>query len=282
MKFIHYSILIFSLIVFSCTRIIEEEEINGKIPADLIKTISNQEYIAKEENGLIVKEYLLEKSETVFDLNGNKIEERLYDRETKSILHYILFKYNSKKQITEESTYLPDDKIAYKIIYEYDFNGRKIEEKHFDLIVEGLRIRYVFSYNQNGDKIEENHFAEDGTWLRKYNYSLDSKRNVIEKKYYYLPDSLAWRASYKYDLQQRLIEENIFDMHNRLSILVTNKYDDRGNIIEWQEFHPMYPILDKTLIYTYNIFDKHENWLLRKTYNKEKLIAVLEREIDYH
>lgn len=268
----------------SCVKSPDGEEIIINIPEGLIKSITSYNYSAKEENGSISREKLIEKKEVIFNLVGNKIEERHYDLETNLLIYYILYKYNTDNQITEKAGYNANGQITSKITYKYDFKGRKIKEKHIDIIGNTFDEIHVFSYNRDGNKCEENQITGDGLWLRGNSYILNSYGDVIERIHYFQlePDTISWSANYKYDAKQRLIGENIFDSKHRLGTIVTYKYDEKGNLVEWNEIHPMYSILDKSLFYSYHSFDKHENWLLRKTINKEKLVGILEREIEYH
>jgi hypothetical protein len=112
----------------------------------------------------------LNDSKTIFDANGEVVEEINYDNKDGSLKSHHKYKVNSEGDITEDAEY---DKagLKEKKIYKYNSLGEKTEELIYDKN-EKLQKRHVYTYDSKGLKTERKTFdgANAVISVKKYTY----------------------------------------------------------------------------------------------------------------
>jgi hypothetical protein len=112
----------------------------------------------------------LNDSKTIFDANGEVVEEINYDNKDGSLKSHHKYKVNSDGDVTEDAEY---DKsgLKEKKTYKYNGLGEKTEELIYDRN-EKLQKRHVYSYDGKGLKTERKTYDAANTLLsvKKYTY----------------------------------------------------------------------------------------------------------------
>lgn len=147
------------------------------------------------------------KNQTVYDANGNKIEER---------------------------SLFPDGALLQRLTYKYDANNREIER---NLCGESNCFeRVVSSYDKKGNLIREEKYDDNGLFAI-IDFKYDKKGNKIEIVAVGKDKELIQRFTYKYDKKGNEIETAEYDAGNNLIDIKTfvYRYDKKGNWIEKKE-----------------------------------------------
>lgn len=187
----------------------------------------------------------------VFDLEGNKTEDRKYDAQGK-LLH----------------TYL------------YAFNPQGLRSKMNMIGPDGTLIRWIdYMYNQEGLLVEDQSFAADSTPEKRFTYQYDQMGLLIED-ISFLGGQMSMRFTYRYDLNGNKIENLRFDPEGILRKRITYSYDDEGRLIEELTFKGADQLIDKRS-YSY-INDNQNNWIRKYVRHNQLTDLLVEREIQYH
>lgn len=122
-----------------------------------------------------------------YDVKGNKIEELFLDRTYKS---KTTFKYTVKGELSEEKFYEKDD-LVWTISYSYDKKGnvtienkvnaemKPLDQRTYNYDINGKMIEQVVSlYRKDGSKIEDKFAYKGGSGSFSYKYN--EKGDVIE------------------------------------------------------------------------------------------------------
>ncbi len=253
-------ITIVILTLFNCANKKQKDdwEIDGL--KGKVKSYSHFTYKAIDQFGVIekdemIREYLFQNFQVLYDEKGNMIEENRYKSDG-SLDRKSIYKYDKKGNVIEGNKYESDGSLDSKNIYKYDKKGNKIEENRYKS--DGsLDEKYTFKYDEKGNMIEENRCKSGGSLDKKYTYKYDNKGNMIEEN--------------RYKSDNRLESRNIY------------KYDDKGNMIEDDWTYILFNGEEKITkrSYTYE-YDKHENWTKRIEFKDEFPKEITEREFEYY
>jgi predicted mannosyl-3-phosphoglycerate phosphatase (HAD superfamily) len=132
------------------------------------KIVSELCTISVTENG---KDISYKDSYTVYDKNGNIVEQTEFNRDG-SIKFKEINKYDAKKNKIEKTEYSDKDKKTIKTTYGYNANDDKVMETEYDN-TGAIYRQSVFLYNNKGFKTEKR--TIDGNKkliaIKKYIYS---------------------------------------------------------------------------------------------------------------
>lgn len=190
----------------------------------------------------------------IFDGSGKETEaSELTNRD--SLVDRIMYTYESGR-VKNMSCTDADGKLSWKMLYEYDAKGRKIEEASYNA-AEVLMNKTIWKYPSD-KQIEESFYNADGALLSRTITKLDEqKRNsevatyrgdgsLDEKKVYTYNDagklaevaysdatgSQLKRVVYRFDASYTVTEKQTYNSRNKLSVRVIFKYDSVGNIVK--------------------------------------------------
>jgi hypothetical protein len=246
-----------------------------------VHSLKEFSYKAKENFGSLTKGERVRRNTlehdfyNIYDRNGRKIEENIYDDYSDGGLIYkLVFSYGKNGNLIEGNYYNTNNEFLRKQTYVYDKFGNMIEKAstNFDGSFGG---KSTFKYDDFGNKIEEIIYSTPNQSL-KTTCQYDSVRNKTEENYYNIKGVLHASIKYKYDKRRLVIEE---DNKNELySIKTSYKYDINGNKIEENSEGSF---LGEKLIFKYD-YDRHHNWTRQVVFKENKPIYIVEREILYY
>ena len=110
-------------------------------------------------------------------------------------------------------------------------------------------------FNEDGNKTEETSYNSDGELQSKYKYQYDKDGNITERTSYNLDGELSYKIQYH--------------------------YDEYGNDIEKISYNADGIRVGKIKKYHYE-YDKLDNWIVLTEYSVDKLLLIIEREIEYY
>lgn len=283
------SLLVFSIIVSGCEKIIEDkvqiakkkpnEELNicgFDILMDVIikggfKECSVYEY--KCNNGIIDSNSKYLKEHYKYDKTGNLIDKNLnnpYD----TIPEKYIYKYDNIGNLIEETHSKKYDSIPYKCFYKYNNDGNLIEESSifidkFENPNMIFKNKFIFKYDINGNRIEEICFQNDKL-VQTLNFKYNINGNLIEEAIYNKEHYLSTKKIYKYNSSGKIIEVACFDNKLNLSKKIMYKYNENRQIIEYAivEFESINPPISYDT-YFYNGYQKKEIY-----YDNNKTVKV--------
>jgi hypothetical protein len=102
-------------------------------------------------------------------------EEKFGEVKKLGLLSKVIYKYNEKGNLTEQSKYNSDGSIDSREIHKFDTKENEIEWTKYE---DGsLKSTVTYKYDDSGHKIESNF---DGTYITKYKYKDNIKELKIE------------------------------------------------------------------------------------------------------
>lgn len=251
--------------------------INGDVSL-IIETV----YSVKEKFGEIQKENISRVYSYRYNNNGNLIELIEYNSDGKLNVKETI-KYDEKMNKKSHLVSRPDfggGGTQYVYSYKYDNRGNKIEcEEQWN---EGRSSeRDTYQYDKNGRLIEEKQFNSSGVLENSYLY--DKSGNKIEKYWYDKNNKNnsvgKHKWVYKYNVSGDVLEEVRYKLDGSLSQKRTYKYDTRRNKVE-EEYYIYSKKYKQTLTYQYK-FDKNGNWIYRTEFYDDNPTQITERKITY-
>lgn len=152
--------------------------------------------------------------------------------------------------------------------------------------VKSVRIIYYeaidkFGELQKGKKestFDESRFVREN-YECNYKIIFNDKGNMIEENWYNSDGGIDWKSIHKYDDKGNMIENNWYNSNSSFDWKHIYKYDGKGNMVEKNEYKSDGIINNK---YTYNEYDKFDNWVKRIDYKNEIPQFIVEREIEYY
>lgn len=147
------------------------------------------------------------KISTVYDSNGNKVEENEFNA-SDTLVNKTIWRINGKQ--VDESYYNADGTLLSKIISNYDDQNRVSE---------------VCQYHAAG-------FLEE-----KLIYSYNDAGKLSEISYYNGANNLFKKLVYRFDASYQVTEEQTYNAINKLIKRVICKYDDSGNLIKTTSYN---------------------------------------------
>ena len=220
------------------------------------------------------------------------------------------FKYNETNMV-EQNKYNSAGSLEYKIIYEYDKSGNKIEKSIFR---SGNWYKSTYKYNGKGKLIYENifsvlifnkgYFERDESFYKYdkknrkyeeyYNYNKEGKLvekeekiydnmgNLIERKSYFPNGMLISKRVYKYDSEHNLILEKSFNLDGSPFSLAKYKYDDWGNLLTKEVYVDIGRNEWSNLIENKCEYDNFNNWVKNTFLNNKIPEEITIRKISYY
>ena len=235
---------------------------NNSSKLKIKKTLETETYGVWDSNG---KKYVYVSETNEYHYNIEELEifhiRTTYHNKTPYRTTQTTFFYNTKNKISYTSTFILEDSICYKTTYNY-LNNR------LD------KISALFSINNKQSKYKEHYFYDTKGKLVKRNY-------LYSEKY---PDTNIGQrdlvAEFTYNKKEQIIESDwtksdssykfnrIVHIRNHKGIRTKEKEYDKNN-------H-----LIKTTHFKY-VYDKNNNWVIRKEYEKKLLVRSTHRDIEY-
>lgn len=194
-----------------------------------IKTIEKYRfdtYVGEENNETIeVAGELLSKTE--YDINGNIILSITYDSNG-NISEHLVFSFNAA-HLLEEELIFDDEEIVEKRRFDYDNNGKIINEKIY--YQDNSFDTLFYTYNASDQLIEKRLVnADDETEsLLIFEYHKDKISNECEFDY---NNELIYQKTYIYDDNDNLIKYSHFDALDDKTIQTIYEYDENKNRIK--------------------------------------------------
>jgi|GEM_PF-4912561 len=123
------------------------------------------------------------------DMHGHRIEQRLYDRTSRTPLEYITYEYDTKGNLLAEQKFDAKDRRISTHTLRYDLAGRLIEDSR----EEGAKLIHEFyEYNTAGYLIRDS--IADSTTPECSYFKYDAKGKQIQSLHYlYTKDAIVWQ-----------------------------------------------------------------------------------------
>jgi len=128
-----------------------------------------------------------------YDGEGNRVETLEYDAQN-VLVTKMIYKYDKKKNLIEESTYVSDDgdglELDATIVYTYDNQSRLLERiiKNDEMVFE----KVAYKYDAKNNIVEENFFerddADDSGYETRIAYEYDKDGHILKETEYELVD----------------------------------------------------------------------------------------------
>ena len=239
------------LIILGCNN--KNTELKEQESKRKIKSIIEVSYYGIEKFGKVEKTDKISEDKTIYDVNGNIIEEESIHTSNKSFDFKNSYIYNDKNEKIE-FTYENEDGKGINT-YSYNDNGDVIEENECDSS-KNLKYRIIHNYTYGIDKEKEdiiNYYNKDGALLGRRVCKFDKNGNKIEDSNYYADGSVYNKTICVFDGKNNLIEENIINPRKLFSSEANKRIDSR---------YPESYIYPSKTIYEYD--DKNQN--IKKTY----------------
>jgi len=214
---------------FSNVKFQKDLKLNGKV-----KTFSEKEYSTFERNGKLKKSgYVKSQAYFYFNNEGYKLEENCDVPDAHLYNQKILYKYDSKLNLIEETWY-EFGKLSRIYKYRYNEKNLKIERtfQHADGIID---FTDTYSYDDNSNLIEENHHDNEKDYLNdKTIYKYDRIGKLLGKIEYSSDSDIKGKEVFRYNDAGDLIVESHYDSEDSTSINYRqiSKFGTKGNIIE--------------------------------------------------
>jgi antitoxin component YwqK of YwqJK toxin-antitoxin module len=225
----------------------------------------------------------LDYGKTVFDENGNLIEEIKCD-DGGHIIGVMKYTYNNKHQLIEEETMNELGEMEEKITYEPDDNGNILKQHihYMDETCDTLTYEYendklvrkvlttdegeveseeIFVYN--GDQLISEKKTEEGETVLKNVFTYDDQGNVVSAEVENNDET--YTLENEYDEKGHRIKTLKRDEEGKLLEKSLMKYDDAGNLIEIIEEDRF----KKNTILI--IYDENNNAIGQKEFNRHGL-----------
>ncbi len=142
------------------------------------------------------------------------------------------FIYDNRNRLIEQNSLSKDSGHLFKIIYNYDESGNKIEEQIHSPIYKSMEQKKDYKYDDESKliRIEENWYKIDGSKGLTATHKYDTSGNKIKENYNIFVNPKEYRIStYKYDYYQNEIESQ-HDYNGKISrSILEYKYDSEGN-----------------------------------------------------
>ena len=214
-----------------------------------------------------------------YDAAGNKIEESAFIEE--EVLDYkIIRKFSNRGFLMESKRFTIDnEETPEKWVYEVDPVGKPVKVTWYD--GEGAILESTtYTYDGYGNCIQEDGVDGSGKALRKVMCTYDG-RHLKTAMDIYGPDGIVMtKTKYQYEYRGKLSQEQVFDNNGKLVEKNVFVYNENGDQIEWTSFDRTGFVAYK-YTYTYE-YDANGNWISRIESNNGKAAFIKRREIVYY
>ena len=251
-----FLILLFPILIFGCSKLKAENDLDNENLKGKVKSIKYTAYKASEKFGEIEKGEIIsffKNEETFYNKAGFitekvKFNEDFTVRATKKISYNEKYKpteenyYDNNNQllgktkyqyvdtlINQENTYNSNGKLIRKIKYQYDKNNNAIKEETTDSTGNQSKL-FLYEYDQNKNLLETKSYSE-GKLLSSVKFIYDKKGRKIEfyrKNHFY--NNEEEKETYKYDEKGNLLQQDNYTNNSLLSSIFYS-YDENNNLI---------------------------------------------------
>lgn len=233
-----------------------------------VKTVTFMSYKTNKKTGEIYKDSLTLKSVAKFDEKGNKVEEDSY-KPNDELTYQDICKYDDKNNLVEEDRTEPAffsqdtgtkknglNMVKYTYTNKYDDKGHLIELH----VMQGPRAWYYdkYQYDADGNRIEDKHYQPGDTLNKTENYKYDNG-NMVEQNWFNGNNEQIGKYVNVYDGQSRLTETSFYGALGKLNWKETKEYDEFGNKTKSTSYGKDGQVTYVTTI-KYSNFDKNNNW----------------------
>lgn len=154
-----------------------------------------------------------------YDNNGKMVRKNNYVKDC--LIGYVLCEYNQEKQLIKEELYRLNDssdsfEMTGKIEYTYDSNGNLIKNEN-----DGISISIKNSYDEKNRIIKK----EFSNGLQEKYYYVSEESELVGKKVVTVP-AYSTTYNYSYDSKGNLIEESSESDNGNLPQRITYEYED--------------------------------------------------------
>ena len=250
MKYILLSIL--SVILISGCSSVENRKKTGWDISGLqgkVKSTKEVVYKAMDKFGEITKTDETTEIYTLFNEIGNKMEWTTFKPDG-SIETKWLYEYDNNGKLLNENCYCPDS-LFTKSVHQYDEKSNDIQNATY-LSNGDLIFKFIFKYDNNGYKIEGNSYGADGKHINRYVHKYNESGNKIEWIEYSL-SNINEKRTFKYDSHNNEIERNIYNSDGSLrdNFIYEYMYDNKFNWTKKIEYknHIASTITERNIIY---------------------------------
>ena len=208
-------------------------------------------------------------------LNGNLIQQRLFDKDDQLVERY---EYKSDKNGNQiEATRYNLYEALYKDVYEYDRKNNRISEARFD---KDYNLLYKTQTTYKDSLITEivgldsklNHISAEKR-------SYDKKGNLLNRSFQDLVSEEYTQENNQYDASSNLIEWSLA-INKVVSQTIKYKYDSHKNITQIDKLDQNGNVQESRKYI--NEYDPQGNWIQKSVILKDMPIFVLERKIEYY
>lgn len=242
-----------------------------------VKSISEQNYEAIEENGNIFKGNKSSNSEldieVQFNKNGFLTQKTMFDINGKMLNHY-KYEYNDKNLLEKTTKYTPTENIDK--VYVHLYNKENMLETEITYTALG-NTEYTDKYiYQNNLLLSQETYTANGNLYCKWEYQYN-KNGKKTKADWHINNTLI-QTSYRYNDKDELIEQEELNQ-DQIKTRWKYEYDNYGNISK--EICIFSDNSEGIKKYEY-VYDEHKNWTKKITFDNEFPSFITERTINYY
>lgn len=245
-----------------------------------VQSMTETSFMAKQENGKIVKGKLLGHDSFTYNEEGYLLEAT--HSNAAGLLWRDVNAYDVQGLRIEEHRTNAEGDLVYKNTYQYDLQGNQIEKTAFDHRGKP-QFRINRTFNGNGDvlmvkrtsvsipgqsqTIVENIYDEKGRLIEermndltgpvKILNSYDNKGNKVETHLYESKKKLIERQTFAFDEKGRMMENAIYEGSEVSGDKIVYAYDERGNLTEKSHYKKDGQLLEReTHQFAYDTLDQ--------------------------
>ncbi len=279
---------------------LEKDGLKGKVKS-VVKLDSKVESVSGKINEVPGKKEIKK-----YDINGFLTEVSSYDEDGshKESVNYILdnagnvieshetyrgkpynstlYEYNKKGELEEKLIKYSDGSRAYRIIYEYDNQGRRIrhEEKKKGFIFWSGSDYDTYKYDDHNNLIENVKY-HNGSFLSGHSYKYDAGNNMIEHQFGMDIGNIDYGGKSKkgsreirssvqsiiYDDKGRKIQQRNHTSGEPRDIFDRYTYDKNGTLLKIEHFKEIKEITDKAM----GVLESSDEFIYDKSGNMSRV-----------
>jgi hypothetical protein len=186
--------------------------------------------------------------------------------------------YDSRDNLIERSSYLPNGTRIQKDTYSYDSKRNMIENARQNYFLQQHTTFYV-DYDKKGRDQKLTRCDSDGKVLALRSFSYDRQGNKKEVFEDIELETLSYYSSV-YDRNGNEIESNEHDSEGKLVSRFVTAYDNNDQVIESISYRADGSVI-RHKSYEY-LYDQKKNWIKQTEYQDSIPLSISIREIEYY
>lgn len=254
-----------------------------------VKSIRERTYIADEKYGKISIgrqiDPIIENHSFYKEFNKDGFIQELinYDGED-AVKNSTKYKYDSENRLLKKKHYNSDGNLKKIVSYAYD--AEHLESK-YNITNDDTTSRIEYYYDGEGLLIlTENYSNETLTFSTEWIITGNDTSKIVEKTTTFsdVDDQI-----YEKEITELgkivFYESDIIANPSRITISISYTYSKFGNLIEKSRIEKRWlfgSVTETNYKYSYDIFDKKNNWEAMYIYYNEELVNFIERKIEYY